>query len=143
MLTSLCGRFGIQNATISVAVTDDAGIVKVNKRFLKSGKKTDVISFDLSDEQTGEYVFDMIVNGELALRESAARGHDAQSELVLYILHGFLHNMGYDDLEPAQFKKMHKAEDEILEEFGYGATYILKRKTAGNRNKVKRGKLSK
>jgi probable rRNA maturation factor len=102
---------------------DDAGIVKVNRKFLKSTKRTDVISFDLSDEDSGESIFDMVVNGERAVREARARGHSSEAELVLYIVHGFLHNVGYNDLKRGQALKMHKEEDRILESAGYGVVY--------------------
>ena len=51
------------------------------------------------------------------------RGHDAEAELALYVVHGLLHNIGYDDLTEADARKMHGMEDEILECFGYGTVY--------------------
>ena len=41
----------------------------------------------------------------------------------LYVVHGFLHNVGFDDAKSREAAKMHTVEDEILEEFGYGITY--------------------
>ena len=45
-------------------------------------------------------IFDLIVNGELAAREAARRGHGAEAELALYITHGLLHNLGFNDATP-------------------------------------------
>jgi probable rRNA maturation factor len=65
----------------------------------------------------------MIVNAEKAKREAEARGHDERSELALYIVHGMLHNLGFDDLEPQQGRLMHSMENRILAQTGYGAVY--------------------
>ena len=129
MIKALCERTGIERAIISIGIVNDADIKKVNRKFLKSSKNTDVISFDLSDaKEDDRKVFDMVVNGQRATREAYARGHSQEAELTLYVVHGFLHNVGYDDLKPLAAKRMHKAEDEILQEFGYGRTYDSQRK---------------
>jgi probable rRNA maturation factor len=122
MLRQLCLRFEIEKAVIGIALVDDDGIVSVNRSFLKSRKRTDVISFDLSDD-AGRRVFDIVVNGQRARREAKARGHSAETELVLYIVHGFLHNVGYDDRTEKAARRMHAMEDEILQEFRYGRPY--------------------
>ncbi|MBN1796236.1 MAG: rRNA maturation RNase YbeY [Sedimentisphaerales bacterium] len=118
----LCDRFGIQKAVISIAVVDDEHIRRINSKFLKRDKITDCISFDLSDDET-EKCFEIIVNAQLAQRRAKERQHDAEIELVLYIVHGLLHQMGFDDQQPAQAEKMHKTEEKILQQLGYNFTY--------------------
>ncbi|OHB55839.1 MAG: rRNA maturation RNase YbeY [Planctomycetes bacterium GWF2_50_10] len=123
MIESLCGRFKIKSAAINILITDSAGIKKVNREFLKSAKNTDVISFDLSDELDSRRVFDMVVNSEMAWAKAKKLGHSSEAELALYVVHGFLHNAGFDDLAAAKAKKMHRMEDLLLTEFGYGQVY--------------------
>jgi len=123
MIESLCGRFKIKSAAINILITDSDGIKKVNREFLKSTKNTDVISFDLTDKLEGRRVFDMIVNGEMAFTKAKKLGHSGEAELALYVVHGFLHNAGFDDLAAAKAKKMHLMEDLLLTEFGYGQVY--------------------
>ncbi len=43
--------------------------------------------------------------------------------MLLYITHGLLHVLGYDDSSPAKFRRMHKREDELLEALGIGKVY--------------------
>ena len=94
-------------------------------RFLGHEGTTDSLSFDLSDNTDPEEtrIFDLIVNGELAVREAVRRGHGAEAELALYITHGLLHHLGFNDATPGQARKMHRMEDEILQHLGYGLVY--------------------
>jgi probable rRNA maturation factor len=125
LVRAICQQFGISQARISLGIVDDAEIAVLNKRFLNHEGTTDCLSFDLSDETepAGQKVFDLIVNGALALREAVQRGHEAQAELALYITHGLLHDLGFDDATAEQARRMHRTEDEILQHLGYGLVY--------------------
>ena len=125
LVRAICKRFGVFQARISIGIVDDAEIGALNRRFLNREGTTDCLSFDLSDETEpeGQKVFDLIVNGELALREAAQRGHEARAELALYITHGLLHHLGFDDATEEQARRMHRTEDEILLHLGYGLVY--------------------
>ena len=123
MLRVLCKRFAVLCADISIVIVNDTQIKKVNKEFLGRSYVTDVISFDLSDEDGEGKVFELVINAQEARRQAKNRGHSAEAELALYIVHGFLHDVGFDDAKQRAAKRMHQTEDEILEEFGYGITY--------------------
>jgi probable rRNA maturation factor len=129
LVRTICRQFGISRARISIGIVGDREITALNKRFLNHKGTTDCLSFDLSDETepAGRRVFDLIVNGELALREAAQRGHAAPAELALYITHGLLHALGFDDATEAQARRMHRREDEILLHLGYGLVYNHRR----------------
>ena len=125
---ALCDRFAKHRPAdtryeISIAIVDDNEICELNKQFLNSKAATDCLSFDLSDDEGRPKIFDLIVNGEMAVRQANLRGHSRQAELALYITHGLLHNLGFDDATKSQARKMHETEDEILQEFGYGPVY--------------------
>lgn len=119
----ICELFVIEDAQISIAVVDDEQIHDVNNRFLGHDYPTDVISFDLSDEPGDIKIFDIIVNAELGFAKAEELGHAGIAELALYICHGMLHNLGYDDGEAEKAEKMHEKEDEILQNLGYGVVY--------------------
>ncbi|MDO8303166.1 MAG: rRNA maturation RNase YbeY [Sedimentisphaerales bacterium] len=123
MLCALCGRFAVRRADISIAIVDDASIKKINKEFFGRSYVTDVISFDLSDEDGDGRVFELVVNAQESRRQAKKRDHSDEAELSLYVVHGFLHDVGFDDAKPRDAVRMHTMEDEILEEFGYGMTY--------------------
>jgi probable rRNA maturation factor len=110
---------------ISIAIVEDAEIRKLNRKFLNRRSNTDCLSFDLSETQsTGSpKTFELVVNGEMAVRQANLRGHSPQAELALYITHGLLHNLGFDDSSDSKAKKMHQMEDKILQQLGYGLVY--------------------
>ena len=125
---AVCNRFARHEPQdtryeISIAIVDDNEIRELNRQFLNSKAATDCLSFDLSDDEKRSKIFDLVVNGEMAVRQANLRGHSCEAELALYITHGLLHNLGFDDSAQIQARKMHETEDEILQEFGYGLVY--------------------
>jgi len=125
LVKAICNRFKLPKATISIAIADDAQIRKLNNQFLNSKSTTDCLSFDLSDDEVPQSpkLFELIVNGEMAVRQANLRGHSSEAEMALYITHGLLHHLGFDDSTESQARKMHDMEDEILQQFGYGLVY--------------------
>lgn len=139
LVKTVCARFnpGKGAATVvSIAIVGDAEIRKMNKRFLNRNRSTDVISFDLSDSNRKPVVskvepskianrrlFELVVNGEMAVKQAEQRGHSGEAELALYVTHGLLHNLGFDDATQTRAKKMHEEEDKILQQLGYGLVY--------------------
>ena len=129
LVKAICNRFTrheMRDARyeISIAIVDDAEIRRVNKQFLNRNCSTDCLSFDLSDDNANSSkTFELVVNAEKAVKEAELRGHSSEAELALYITHGLLHNLGFDDSQGTQAKKMHDTEDEILQQLGYGLIY--------------------
>jgi len=129
LVSFVCGRFCEDTEKeicfeVSVVIVGDGKICEFNKNFLGMEEITDCLSFDLSEDEGGsKRVFEVIVNGEEAIRQGRRRGHGAGAELALYVVHGLLHNFGFDDTESGQAERMHSAEDEILQALGYGMVY--------------------
>jgi len=129
LVSFVCGRFcgnisEVIHFEISIAIVDDAQIREFNEKYLGKARVTDCLSFDLSEpDEAGRRVCEIMVNGEEALRQSKRRSHSAEAELALYIVHGLLHNFGFDDGQAHQAKRMHSAENDILQELGYGIVY--------------------
>lgn len=73
---------------------------------------------------------DLLICVDEARRQSAARGHSIERELLLYILHGVLHCLGEDDHDPTDAARMHAREDEVLDAIGVGATFSRECKEA-------------
>jgi probable rRNA maturation factor len=124
LVKTICDRFKLSKATISIAIVDDTQIRKVNKQFLNYDNPTDCLSFNLSENDTSSVKsFELVVNAEMAVKEANLRGHSSEAELALYITHGLLHNLGFDDSTQDQAKKMHDTENEILQQLGFGPVY--------------------
>jgi probable rRNA maturation factor len=144
LVKAVCSRFKLSRATVSIAIVNDAEIRRLNKRFLNRSTTTDCLSFNLSDEKnafsgrkararrekhilksprSAGRLLEVVVNGETAAKQANIRGHSGEAELALYVVHGLLHNLGFDDSTQPEAKRMHDTEDEILQELGYGLVY--------------------
>ncbi|MCB9897616.1 MAG: rRNA maturation RNase YbeY [Planctomycetes bacterium] len=107
---------------ISVAIVDDATIRELNREWLGHDWATDAIAFDYGDDPSPDDVRgEVVVSAETAAREAAARGLDARGELLLYVAHGVLHLLGWDDDTPARRRAMNARAGEILAGAGLAA----------------------
>jgi probable rRNA maturation factor len=78
---------------VTVAVTTDARVQSLNRRFRGVNKATDVLSFPADEPgQLG----DIVIARGVALRQARHLGHPVATELRVLALHGLLHLLGYD-----------------------------------------------
>ena len=109
--TVLAGE-GIKEAKVVLAFVDDATIAGLNKRFLEHEGPTDVITFPYSRGKKLEG--EVVIGVEVAQREASERGHDVNTELCLYVIHGALHLCGYDDRSKKDAAAMRVKERQYL-----------------------------
>ena len=120
-----------QPAYVELAVVGDAAMRSLNRRWLNRDRTSDVLSFDLSDDE--QFCAQIVVNVEQARRQARLRGRGYGAELMLYVVHGLLHLLGYDDADPDQARRMHAREDQLLRRFGIGAVYADDLRAAGGK----------
>jgi probable rRNA maturation factor len=116
--------------SLSVVLTDNRHIRDLNREYAGRDCYTDVISFPLEDLDwpagqpvNGGINGEIIASAECALYQARARELDPRAELLLYLVHGLLHLIGYDDRTAADARSMHEREDELLEPFGFTNVY--------------------
>ncbi|MDP7016330.1 MAG: rRNA maturation RNase YbeY [Pirellulaceae bacterium] len=108
---------GVDQGSISLAVVDDRTMHELNRRYLNHDYPTDVLSFVLestADEMDGQ----IVVSADMAERQAADYDWATEYELLLYVLHGALHLVGYDDHDEEKRKSMREQEDNYLVRFG-------------------------
>ena len=105
---------GQPDAEVSLAFVDNATIHRLNKQFLNHDEPTDVLSFPLSGPGAKTLEGELIVGAEVAKEQATQRGHDVQTELSLYVIHGLLHLAGFDDSNPQAAKAMRERERHYL-----------------------------
>ena len=113
---------GIAEAEVSVAIVDDPTIHRLNADFLQHDYPTDVLSFLLErdgDRLDGE----IIASADTAIRNAAEFSWPAADELLLYVIHGALHLVGFDDTSDELKTAMQAAEREHLGRFGLAPRY--------------------
>ncbi len=111
------------NTALTITVVDHSTMQAYNQKFLNTPATTDVISFDLTDDFEDRHIFDLIVNSALAVEQALRRGHSPEAELALYIVHGLLHLLGFDDGSPDEARRMHDTEEDLLKQMGYDRVY--------------------
>ena len=104
------GKFlgGCPEGELSLAFLTDAKLARLHGDFLDDPTTTDVITFE------GEPGFgvagEVCVSADTAAAYAKEHKRDFSEELTLYVVHGWLHLAGYDDLVPAKKRKMRAAE---------------------------------
>lgn len=82
-------------------------IASLHKKYFADPSPTDCITFPYNEHSFLGEVFVCPDIGEEYVR---ANGGSLQSEITLYVIHGYLHLLGYDDQTPAERKEMRKEE---------------------------------
>lgn len=125
ILQDIFGELG-KKADLSVVFVDDRKIMELNNSFLGENSPTDVLAFPLNDfdkESSGNICGEIIVSVETAIRVAKEIEVDVDWEIYLYIVHGVLHLIGYDDKDSKMAEKMHNEEKRILSKYGVTVIY--------------------
>src|SRR5947209_15064528 len=109
---------GIADYEISLAFVDNPTIHRLNQRYLDHDEPTDVLSFPLSDAGARKLAGELVLGAEVARAQAEERGHDVQTELALYVIHGLLHLCGYDDTSEEAARQMRERERHYLGQLG-------------------------
>ncbi len=95
-------------------------ICRLHQDFFADPSPTDCISFPLDDQQTTGYhiLGEVFVCPKTAmdyvLTSSEEFTEDIYTETTLYLIHGLLHLLGYDDIEDADRQNMRDAEQRVM-----------------------------
>ena len=115
---ALSGLDTSKNWIASLMFVGDKAMAGINWNFLQHEGTTDVITFSYFDDgdiEPGDTGVELVVCADVAGREGAARKDSSYAEeMTLYIVHGFLHASGEDDLDPVSRKIMRRREKEVM-----------------------------
>lgn len=113
---------------VSITFVTNEAIREMNREYRDKDQPTDVISFALEELGEGEIevVFegmprilgDIIISIDRTKEQAEEYGHSFERELGFLAVHGFLHLLGYDHMEPEDEKVMFRKQDEILQSYG-------------------------
>ena len=110
------------NAELSILLTDNAGIQKLNKRYLKKDRPTDVLSFPMwdfnSEPRTPNsplILGDIVISVETAKIQAKENGVTLNQEMARLLIHGILHLLGFDhEKGRKEALRMKKEEERLL-----------------------------
>lgn len=94
---------------IGISFLSDRQIQLLNQIYLKHNRPTDVLSFNYL-----EHSADIAISLDTAKRNAKVYSTSYKDELLLYIIHGFLHIFGYDDAQREAKTRMFRKQAEIF-----------------------------
>ncbi len=111
---------------LSVTLINDELIKEYNAQYRNIDRSTDVLSFALNDEVSGEskinfdeelvvLLGDIFISYETAVRQASEYGHSIDREMAFLFTHGLLHLLGYDHQNNEDEKEMFSLQDVILD----------------------------
>jgi len=110
LLDAAADRFlgGCPAGELSLVFLTDPALAQLHADFLDDPTPTDVITFE--GQPTLGTAGEVCVSADMAATYARQHGRDFARELTLYLVHGWLHLAGYDDLQPAKKRRMRAAE---------------------------------
>ena len=101
---------------VSLLLTDDETIKQLNSRYRGIDSTTDVLSFPSGEEG---FLGDIAISVPRARLQAEQYGHPLPREVAFLTVHGMLHLLGYDHIEPADEEYMRARQREILKKAGF------------------------
>jgi probable rRNA maturation factor len=106
------GAGPVPGGELSIAFLTDSALAALHADFLGDPTTTDVITF--SGNPLLGAAGEVCVSADTAATYARTHGHDFSTELTLYVVHGWLHLAGHDDMTPAGKRAMRRAESRAM-----------------------------
>ena len=114
---------GYVTGELSVAVVDDPTIQRLNRQYLQHDYPTDVLAFVL-EEAESHIEGEIVLSVETAARNGTEYGQSLRNEILLCVIHGALHLVGYADNSPQAVEQMRAAEKQYMKSLGDGCSQL-------------------
>jgi probable rRNA maturation factor len=131
---------GRPDAELSLLLTTDARIRRLNREWRRKDRPTDVLSFPLSDPPgAGPLLGDVVISIDTAVRRGGDDARAVRKELDRYLAHGILHLLGYDHVRRADAVVMAAREEALVRADGLVGA-VMKQQRQGRRGGPRRRK---
>ncbi len=110
LVRAILTSFDSSHNEVGLYFVSEEEICDMHDRFFQDPSPTDCISFPIDNE----YLGDVFVCPQTALAYAMKTKKDPYQELALYIIHGLLHCLGYDDIASSDRKTMRKMEKRCI-----------------------------
>ncbi len=111
----------VDQKSIAITITDNDTMAQLNHQYRGINTPTDVLSFENSSDpdfpllnEDDGYLGDIIIAYPVAQAQATANEHSAIAEIILLVVHGTLHLLGFDHASPAQKEAMWAAQLQIM-----------------------------
>jgi probable rRNA maturation factor len=110
-------RFVKKKVSLTILLSNNRNIKKLNKKFRNKNKATDVLSFPSEkkfDIKKSSYIGDIVVSYDFINIPKTSSIREFKNKVTKIFIHGFLHLLGYDHMKLKDFNKMLKEEEKIF-----------------------------
>lgn len=105
---------GVESAELGLHLVSAKEMARIHEQFMNIPGSTDVITFDHGSKPPANLHGEIFISVEDAIAQAREFRTKWQSEVARYVIHGLLHLLGFDDLEPVARKKMKQAENRLV-----------------------------
>lgn len=126
----------LETAELGIRLVDEDESAELNQTYRDKPGSTNVLSFpfempelpegfatDEVDEIPANLLGDLVICAPVVAREAAEQGKPEMAHWAHMTVHGVLHLLGYDHLEPAEATEMENLERQVLAELGISDPY--------------------
>ena len=109
-------KFIKKKVSLTVLLSNNKNIKKLNKKFRNKNKPTDVLSFPSEKKlniKKYPYLGDIVISYEFMNKPKTLKNLKFKNKVIKIFIHGFLHLLGYDHIKMKDFKRMLKEEEKI------------------------------
>ena len=110
-------KFINKRAYLTLLLSNNRNIKRLNKKFRKKNKHTDVLSFPLQKKLKNFkefYLGDVIISFNYMNKPRGLNNYHFKKNVMKIFIHGFLHLLGFDHTKEKDYKKMFNQEQKIL-----------------------------
>lgn len=107
------------NTEVSICITDNKELYRLNKKYLSKAKATDVLSFPLGIPAKYWQLGDVVISLEKAEMQAKEFEVSVREEFLRLLVHGLLHLNGYEheDVSKKVAAKMFRKQEQLLKRF--------------------------
>ena len=110
-------KFTKKKVSLSILLSNNKKIKKLNKNFINKNKPTDILSFPTSEKnkiKKKTYIGDIIISYDFLNKPKMQKIEIFREKLIRIFIHGFLHLLNFDHKKDIDYKKMLKEEKRIF-----------------------------
>ena len=118
-----------RKTSVSILLTDDLYMKEMNKKWRKSEKATNVLSFPVNKQIKEEdyfFIGDIVLSYETILSECKLRKKTFKDHFLHLLVHGFLHLLGYNHNNRRNEKEMEELEVNYLSKLNIKNPYEIR-----------------
>ena len=109
-------RYPSKKITLSLLLSNNKCIKKLNKNFRNKNKSTDILSFPLEKKISitkSTYIGDIIISYNFMNKPKSQNIKNFKKKVIKTFIHGYLHLLGFDHIKDKDYKRMLNEEAKI------------------------------